>query len=85
MIDTKTDAEWAGREPQRSLIEYADKLQDQGASIEDVGEAMMAIGLTISNKLHGPRAVAARLMMLADKFNAEANRLEGEAPGASIN
>ena len=85
MTIAETDAEWASREPQRSLIECADRLQDQGASIDDVAEAMLAIGLTISNKVHGPRSVAARLLMLADRFSSEASRLEREARDAAIN
>jgi hypothetical protein len=85
MTNIETGAEWASRKPQRSLIEYADRLQDQGHSIDGVGEAMMTLGLTISSKLHGPQAVAAWLLMLADKFAGDADRLELEARNAASN
>lgn len=72
MSDTETTAEWAKREPQHSLIITADFLQDRGHSIDALADAMLSIALTMQSKMHGPRAVAARLVLLADKFAHEA-------------
>jgi hypothetical protein len=87
MKDAETDAEtvaaWAAREPQRGFIECADKLQDRGHSIDALADAMMTIALTMQSKLHGPRAVAARLLALADKFTNEADKLDREARDAA--
>ena len=87
MKDAETDDEtlsaWAAREPQRGFIECADKLQDRGHSIDTLADAMMTIALTMQSKLYGPRAVAAHLLALADKFSNEADKLEREARDAA--
>jgi hypothetical protein len=76
MIDAETTAEWARKEPQRSLITTADFLQDSGHSGDSLSEAMMALSLHMQHRVHGPRAVAARLLALADKFSGEADKLD---------
>src|SRR5687767_10796917 len=87
MIDAETDAEtaaaWAAREPQRSVIGILERLQDQGHSVDAMADAMLSIALTMQSKLHGSRAVAARLLALADKFSNEADKLDREARDAA--
>jgi hypothetical protein len=82
MPDTETTAEWAKRDPQHSLIECADRLQDQGHSIDALADAMMAITLTMQTELHGPRAVAQRLWLLAQKYAGEADAADRAEWGA---
>jgi hypothetical protein len=81
MNTPETTAEWAKRDPQRSFIECAERLQDQDHSVDALADAMMAIALTMQNKLHGPQWVAARLAMLADA--AAARRASDEARDAT--
>jgi hypothetical protein len=87
MKDAETDDEtlsaWAAREPQRGFIECADKLQDRGHSVDSLADAMLTISLTMMHRLHGPQWLAARLVLLADKYHAEAaaiRRASAEAP-----
>ena len=86
MKDAETDAEtaaaWAAREPQRGFIECADKLQDRGHSIDALADAMLTIALTMQSKMHGPRAVAARLVVLANKLTDEADRADAAERGS---
>lgn len=83
MSDTETTAEWAKKQPQRSFIECADRLQDQDHSVDALADAMMVISLHMQSELHGARAVAARLRALADKFSSEADRRDQEARSAA--
>ena len=85
MTSAETDTEWAGREPQRSFIGAPNGSRIASYSIDELEEAMLALALTMASKMHGPRPVAARLLILADKFASEANRLEREARDAAIN
>ena len=75
MTTPETTAEWARKEPQRSFIATADRLQDQGHSIDAQADAMLTICLTMMRELHGPQWLAARLVMLADKYHAEVDQI----------
>jgi hypothetical protein len=88
MIDPANPAEWARKEPQASIIRTLDLLQDQGHSIDALGDTTLSISLAMANKIHGPQWVAARLVMLADKFHDEADqirRASAEVPDGTIN
>jgi hypothetical protein len=75
MIDPANPAEWARQEPQASFIKTAERLQDQGYSIDALADSMLMIGLFMMRQLHGPQWLAARLVLLADKFHAEADQI----------
>jgi hypothetical protein len=75
MKDAETVAAWAAREPQRGFIECADKLQDRGHSVDSLADAMLTISLTMMRQLHSPEWVASRLILLADKYHAEADQI----------
>jgi hypothetical protein len=75
MTTPETTAEWARKEPQRSFIECAERLQDQDHSISAMADATLMISLTMQNEIHGPQWLAARLVMLADKYHAEADQI----------
>lgn len=67
-------ADWRDAEPQKTLIDAMEALQEQGHSADDVNEAALAVALTLSNRLHGPGPVAARLLKLAKLFAGEAGQ-----------
>jgi hypothetical protein len=79
--DPETIAAWAAREPQRGFIECADKLQDRGHSVDALADAMLTVSLMMMHRTHGPQWVAARLVMLADKYHAEAAALRRACAG----
>jgi hypothetical protein len=69
---TGAPADWRETEPQKTLIDAMEALQERGYSADDVNEASLVVTLTLSNRLHGPGAVAARLLKLAKLFSAQA-------------
>jgi hypothetical protein len=88
MIDPANPAEWARHEPQASFIKTAERLQDQGHSIDALADSMLTITLTMLNQIHGPQWLAARLVLLADKYRAEATAIRRaceEAPDGPPN
>jgi hypothetical protein len=88
MIDPANPAEWARQEPQRSFIATAEALQDDGFSIDALADSMLTTCLIMLHRIHGPQWVAARLVLLADKYHAEAaalRRASAEAPDGPVN
>lgn len=83
MTISDPDSQWEREEPQRTFIATMETLHRQGRAPDDLLEVMLVLSLSGMSKAHGARAVAARLMMLADKFAGEANRLEREARDAA--
>jgi hypothetical protein len=81
MIDPANPAEWARQEPQASFIKTAERLQDQGHSIDALADSMLMICMIMLNQVHGPQWLAARLVLLADKYHAEAAALRRACAG----
>lgn len=77
------NSKWEQEQPQRTFFDTIRLLHDQGHSVESLRDLMLIISLSGECDQRGPRAVAGRLILLADRFTAEADRLEGRKADAA--
>jgi hypothetical protein len=83
MDDPETRSEWARQEPQKTIIECLEQLQDRGFTADELSESLLALHLTMAKEMHGPWPVANRLTALATRFADEADRADQAERGTN--
>jgi hypothetical protein len=76
MDDPETRSEWARKEPQKTILECLEQLQDRGFTADELSESLLALHLVMAKEMYGPWPVANRLTALATRFAHEADEAD---------